>query len=141
MTVTQELCGCLTGEPEEFFCWIGILLTALIFNHLHVSLTQFCEPHCQCRSHEHIFTDLIPLEVVPALTPESPSEYLTAGIVITSFIPFDFKSPHFISTLLIWLFANISVIQLPAYGRILEFNHDFGCFMHMFYILPCALPI
>ena len=86
-------------------------------------------------------TDLILLEVVQAPTIKWTSEQLTTGIVIPASLPFTFKCPYFISTLLAWLLANLAVIHLLAHGFLSDFGLDVVHFAHTFYVLVCALPM
>jgi hypothetical protein len=130
----EKLDHTFSANSEEFYNWIYVPLVAFPLSFIiPISLRlDFANHYASAEARQYVH--LITLEVVPA---PKDKRQLSAGIVIPSIMPFAFKCPYFISTLLAWLLANAAVMQLLAHGWL----PDFGRFMYMIYVLVCALPM
>jgi hypothetical protein len=135
-----ELRELVSRDYDDFFFWGDVFLFALLLSFLiSMSLRLDFTNHTASimEGHEDLPANLIALEVVPAPKPGSPSEQLTAGVVIPYFIPVSFECPYFISSFLAWILANTIVMGLLAYGWLPEFGH----FVFTSCIPVCALPM
>jgi hypothetical protein len=126
--------------------WIEILLTTtpptfIISTSLRLDFANHAASVYARDDPTNAPTDLVPLEVVQVPTIKWTSEQLSTGVVIPASLPFIFKCPYFISTLLTWLLANLAVMHLLARGWLSDFGLDVAYFAHTFYVLVCALPM
>jgi hypothetical protein len=124
-----------TLSPEEWVCgWISVVFMTLpLPSTISLSLRLDFANYILSVGPLHLMS----LEEVPVGKMKFAKDQLTKGITVPNTLPFTFKCPYFVSTLLAWFLANATVTYLLGRGWLPDTDH----FGYMFYVTVCAIPM